>query len=192
MKEMKDNLIIAIKLTIICSVAVILLTFVNILTKPKILENQKKAENAANQEIFVEGKQFNKVFFQKTEVDANKVYYFEVMDSNNNLIGYNVSSLGNGYGGEMKVMIAFDRNLRVINLKLLTNNETPGLGKNAEDSEYMIKFKDSNTEAYPFPKTKSMLPVEYQDSITGATLTFNGVTQAVVYAIELLENEIRG
>lgn len=189
---MNKNLEIALKLTVICFVSVVLLTGINLLTYKKIAENEIKAEEAANKEIFSEGEKFNKENFLKTQVDNNKIYYFKVLDQGGNLLGYNVSSIGSGYGGEMKVMIAFDKNLKILNMKLLKNNETPGLGKKAEAPEYMEKFKDSNSVDYPFPAKKNLLKAEFQDSVTGATITFNGIAQAADYAIKLLEKELKG
>ena len=90
----------------------------------------------------------------------------------------------------MKVMVAFDKELKILNAKLLDNSETPGLGKKAENDQYMEKFKNTNTDTNPLPLNKNMLSSADKDSVTGATITFNGVVGAIKKAADLLKNNL--
>ncbi|OHD27469.1 MAG: hypothetical protein A2086_03475 [Spirochaetes bacterium GWD1_27_9] len=186
---MKENLIIAGKLTLICFVAVVLLTLINFVTAKKIKQNQTIVEENANKLLIPEGNKFVKKPFTGYDPDTTGFYYYEVKKGST-LIGYIVSVIGKGYGGAMKVMVAFDLNLKILNMKLLSNAETPGIGKKAEKQEYMAKFINTNTKEKPFPYNKSMLSQSDKDSITGATITFNGVTGAGRMAIDLLKKQI--
>ena len=184
--KMKKHIIIAIKLAIICLIAMVILTITNLLTRDTIDKYEKKMENEANKVIFPEGVIFEKKAFTNIKTDS---YYYTVFNSDNELIGYLVSTVAKGYGGEMKLIIGFEKNLEIKNMKLLSNNETPGIGKKAEDDSYMEKFIGSNTHSKPFPQKKIHLSDEDRDVITGATITFYGITSATKEAIYLLSTQ---
>lgn len=192
-KNIKDikPIIISLRLTAICFVAVLLLGLVNLLTAKKIIENEKEKEAKANRILISEGKSFKRNNFKSIPNELKETfYYYKVYDQFNDVIGYIVSSEGNGYSGKMKVMAAYNNDLVIVNSKLLTNTETPGLGKKAENDNYMKKFKMTNTEENPFPTDKTMLSLNDQDSVTGATITFNGIVQAIKKANELIGEEL--
>ncbi|HOV14873.1 MAG TPA: RnfABCDGE type electron transport complex subunit G [Spirochaetota bacterium] len=188
---MKNHFIIALKLALICLISVLFLSLVNFLTEKKIKQNGILIEENANKELINDANKFTKKSFKGIDSEKTGIYYYEAT-KNNNLIGYIISTVGKGYGGDMKIMIAVDNNLKILNMKLLKNNETPGIGKKAETKEYMKKFIGTNTKEKPFPESKNMLPQEEKDAITGATITFNGVSQTAKKAIELLKKEIKG
>ncbi len=185
--EMKNHITIAVKLTIICFIATLLLTVTNLLTKNTIDEYEKKMENEANRDMFPDGLRFEKGMFSETDVDT---YYYRVFDSRNELIGYIVATTGSGYGGEMKLVIGFQKDLSIKNMKLLANSETPRIGKKAEEDSYMQKFIGTNTPSKPFPEKKDQLSPKERDAITGATITFNGITKAAKEAIYLLAKQV--
>ena len=184
-----STLFIALRLTVICFVAVLLLGIINALTAPNIEKNKIKAENEAIKILMPNGIPSPKKYFSKLPEELQKSYYYYEITNNNNIVGYIVSSESKGYGGTLKVMVAFDNDLKIINAKLLDNAETPGLGKKAENQDYMKKFIGTNTPDKPFPKNKNDLPPADKDSVTGATITFNGITGAISKAIEYLRNE---
>ena len=181
MKNEDSTLFIALKLTIICFVAVVLLGLINFATAPKIEKNKEKAEKEAMTYLIPVADTFSKLkHFKSIDENLRKYfYYYEAYNNNSELIGYIVSSQNNGYGGKMKVMVAFDNELKILNAKLLDNSETPGLGKKAEKNQYMNKFKNTNSDTTPLPLNKNMLSSTDKDSVTGATITFNGVVGAI-------------
>ena len=161
-------------------------------TDPLIKEKQKKNDNKSNQFLMPNGSKFIKKNFKSISADEqNDFYYFEVKDSSDNFIGYIVSSIGNGYAGKLKIMAAFDTNLKILNAMLLDNNETTGLGKKALKQEYMSKFIGTNANSNPLPINKNKLSQEDKDSISGATVTFNGIVNALSRAIDLLKRDVR-
>ncbi len=182
---------IAVRLTIICIVNVVLLIIINFITLPIIEKNKQKTEIETNKFLMKDGNRFNKKKFKSIlEKEKNDYYYFEVYDSAENLIGYIATSFANGYGGKLKVMVAFDRELKILGVKALENNETPGIGKKMENQEYMEKFINTNTLEKPIPYKKDMLTQKDADSITGATITFKAVSKAIQKAGELLKDEL--
>jgi electron transport complex protein RnfG len=61
----------------------------------------------------------------------------------------------------------------------MDNSETPGLGKKAENPAYMEKYLGTGASDNPVPVRKSMLKPDEADAITGATITFLGVSKAL-------------
>jgi electron transport complex protein RnfG len=188
---MKEYLVIAGKLTLICFVAVVLLSALNYVTKDTIEENNRIKQEKANKALFTEDSTFERRDFSfLDDKEKSLYYYFEAYDANGDLAGYSVATIGKGYGGDMNMMVALSTRLSIIDVKLLTNAETPGIGKKAEKSEYMEMFRNTNTNEKPFPYKKSMLQPEYQDSITGATITYNGVVGGIQIAIANMDKEL--
>lgn len=192
MENKESALIIALKLTIICFVSVFLLSLINLATETQIKRNKEKAEEDAMIFLLPNVKKFSeKIDFKTIDDNLKKtIYYFKAYNNSSDLIGYIISSQGKGYGGKMKVMVALDNQFKILNIKLLDNAETPGLGKKAESEQYMNKFIGTNTLEKPLPLNKNMLSQADKDSVTGATITFNGVVGSIKDAIDLLKKEL--
>ncbi len=185
--QFKGDLFIALKLTSICFVAVLLLSVMHLLTHKKIEQNNVKEINEANKVLIPEATKFEKQRF--SSVSNDKEYFFKSYDDNDTLVGYTAVVLTSGYGGEMSLIVGFDNELAIKNVKLLTNSETPGVGKNAEKPHYMDKFIGTNTKSKPIPTKKSMLSQSDSDAVTGATITYNGITLGLIKASRLLRLE---
>jgi electron transport complex protein RnfG len=87
--------------------------------------------------------------------------------------------VGTGYGGDLKILARYDASGEVRAVKLMEDEETPGLGKKAESPGYMDKFIGTGTAGNPVPTRKDMLAGGEADAITGATITFLGVSKAL-------------
>lgn len=190
LNALKGDLIIAAKLTLICFTAVLLLSVVHLLTQGSIERNNRKTEDLTNRYLIPDGVKFEKCLFDDQNVDADDEYYFIVKNEQNEIIGWTVSVMTKGYGGAMKVMIGFGTDWTVKNAKLLMNGETPGVGKEAERDEYMTKFIGTGSSTKPIPTKKSMLSQADIDTVTGATITFNGVSSGIARASSLLKAQL--
>jgi electron transport complex protein RnfG len=91
--------------------------------------------------------------------------------------GWILDMTGKGYGGGMKILASYRPDGSVIDVVLMDNSETPGLGKKAEKSAYMSKFRNTGGST-PVPLTKDMVQEEI-DTITGATITFTGIATVI-------------
>ena len=235
-QDKKKMIIIGLKLFLICAISAITLSVVNIFTKEPI-ENQKvEAENKVRDEfveVFKEQLNLNnctagtKIVLSEKELEELKendietvVAYYPVKNSGTT-IGYIVELNAKGYGGPMKMMALYNTDGEIVSVVLLDNEETPGLGKKAEEESYMNKFIGTGGPEYPVPETKSMLEgssgstIQYErdwprfnlsfdewffgvtegqtDSVTGATITFNGISGALaqgVIFIKILEGGV--
>jgi electron transport complex protein RnfG len=77
------------------------------------------------------------------------------------------------------VLARVDGNGTIRAVRLMDNSETPGLGKKAENPDYMNKFIGTGGPDHPVPVRKSSLSAAEADAVTGATITFLGVSRAL-------------
>lgn len=186
---MKNIIITGLKLLLICGVAAITLGLINEIAEPIIQERKKTEEKQALKELFPDAVAEQKIMVKdKKPIDA----YYKIFE-NNTHCGYVLVMLGSGYGGDMKIMACYTPDGKIISVILLDNLETPGIGKKAEKSAYMDKFIGKGADQ-PIPIIKGMLPQKEVDAITGATITFMGIAEALnkgAKFIKSLEGQIK-
>ena len=167
------------KLALICLIAGITLGLVNAVTAPKIAN--VKAQTLARALAKVSGGK--EVGAETVEDDHPVVRGYFLLSS-----GYILNLIGVGYGGDLELLVSYSLKGEIEAVALMDNLETPGLGKNAEKPEYMEKYLGAGA-ARPVPVTKQQLSQSQADSVSGATITFVGIGQALadgaIYAQEL-------
>ena len=92
------------------------------------------------------------------------------------------SILTTGYGGDVTVIIGISKDGYVKGIRLGSNNETPSLGKQAEEPFFTSRFQGINTN--------SSVDADV-DSISGVTITSTAVKKAVQSACDMF-NEYTG
>jgi len=172
---MKKFMRIGITLSLICAVAAATLALINGITAPAIAKYEQDLVLQALSEVS-NGLSIGAAT-EETGDDSITSFY-RLTDSNGNVAGYIVQINATGYGGTMLVMASYGISGEVLNAKLLANAETPGLGKKAENKEYMGKFIGTGSKS-PVPLKKSELDKSAAESIGGATVTFSGIAKAV-------------
>lgn len=90
-----------------------------------------------------------------------------------------------GYGGIITILAGFDMDTKKITaIKVLSQNETPGLGAKAKDPAFQNRFKDKNA-LYELEVVKTPPAKEQQiQAITASTITSKAVTKGVNAARE--------
>jgi electron transport complex, RnfABCDGE type, G subunit len=174
---LKTSLILA----LICSVSVLFLSLTNSLTFDKI-EQQKQLvlENSLKQ-VVSSAHSFNEL----PETSSSSVY--SAVDSNKNIIGYVFICSSKGYGGDISVMTGIDLNGNVSGVKILEQNETPGLGQKSTDASFTNQFIKPQIEEFTVKKGTPSAQNEIS-AITGATITSNAVTSCVNTALDDFKN----
>ncbi|WP_020612804.1 FMN-binding protein [Sediminispirochaeta bajacaliforniensis] len=163
------------RLALICAVAALVLGAVNALTEPQIARIKAEKLKAALETVSGGRKTGEAV-----AVDNDSVVdrYYPVYGDDDQIAGYVCRLLGNGYGGTIVILGGYDLKGTVLAAKMMDNEETPGLGKEAEKASYMEKYVGTGGDK-PVPVRKSMLTTEQSDSVTGASITFMGVGKAL-------------
>lgn len=154
-------LLIGVKLLLICAASGLVLSLINGLTAPAISARTKTEETAALEELYSGGTFGDKQEVKETEYPSVVACY--AVSDGNKPVGWILELEGQGYGGKMKIMACYQSDGRVLGVKLMENEETPGLGKKAEDTNYMNKFIGKGGEGIPIPVTKEMLTAQQPD-----------------------------
>lgn len=122
------------------------------------------------------------------EIEAKDEWY-EVYKGSD-LLGYIVPSNTKGYGGTIELLVAVDKDLKVITYKIVTSNETPGLGKNAENEPFTSQFTGKTQKQLTV--TKDASDEEDIQAMSGATITSKAVTLGVKNAVSEVEDYLKG
>lgn len=178
---MKKYLKTALILCAICGAAALLLAVVNSLTAPKIAayeEEQKQAVLGAvsNGEAIGD--------FHSVSGVSNITGYYGLGKSS-----FIVMLSTTGYGGEITLAAAYDTNGKLTAAKVLSDSETPGLGKKSEESWYMDKFLGKSSD---MPTKKTELSTEDAQAISGASVTFTGISKALLSGSSYVTSVLKG
>ena len=122
----------AIVLTVITVVAGGLLAWVNEITREPIgLINSQAIENGIKSVILGDR---NMEFRVEEPTERDGFVFHNVYDMKENLLGTAVESTDkNGFGGNLKVMVGFDAEGKILGYEVLEHSETPGLGARANE-----------------------------------------------------------
>lgn len=171
---MKKNLKYAFILLSICAVCAFALGWTNSVTAPVIakqeLENKMRALEAVSNSWSI-GEQ----------VDAQEVPYVMYsipLTQGDEERGYIVGLKSAGYGGDLTLVASYTLEGEMLFAKMLTNSETPGLGKKSEQAGYMDKFKGTGS-VKAVPTTKDMLGSADAAAVSGSSVTFMAIGKAI-------------
>lgn len=116
-------------LTVIAIIAAGVLAAVNAVTAPQI--EKINAENLAAGIKAVMGSDEITVA-EPQEIEGGYTAY-AVTDASGAALGTAVTSISNGFGGPLKVLVGFDQEGTILGYTILEHAETPGLGAKAAD-----------------------------------------------------------
>jgi len=156
-------------LAVICTVAAGLLAGVNSLTKPKIIAQAQAEEEASLREVIPGG-----INFQAVKSGSDIIYY-KVHDKEGKLIAVAFKASGKGYSSQIETMVGMTTDGEIITIKILNQNETPGLGSRVAGSDFTGRFSKKNIHG-----------LSQVQAITGATIS----SQAVIDSVKNKAEEI--
>jgi electron transport complex protein RnfG len=172
---MKTVVLTGLKLFAICVVAAVTLGGINAITEPVIIQRKILELQQALNELTPDAEAGEAVAILENPVVLKRY----PVTREGETVGMLLELEGSGYGGEMKILARFDLSGSIAAVKLMDDTETPGLGKKAENPSYMEKFLGSGSSENPVPVRKDMLRGSDADAITGATITFLGISKAL-------------
>ena len=172
---MKTVAVVGLKLFAICAVAAVTLGGINAITEPLIIQRRIMELEQALNELTPDARTGEAEAVADNPVVAKRYPVSKDGES----AGLLLELEGSGYGGEMTILARYDPDGSLRAVKLMENSETPGLGKKAENPAYMEKFIGTGSDDNPVPVRKDMLAGGEADAVTGATITFLGVSKAL-------------
>lgn len=112
-----------------------ILAYVNHITEGPIAEKAKATLAQGIKDVMkVDGLQVTADDTVKTEVDGKQLAYVvhKTADKSGKPLGAAVESTTTGFGGDLKVLVGFDNDGKILGYTILETSETPGLGAKAD------------------------------------------------------------
>jgi electron transport complex protein RnfG len=180
-------------LSIICLVATGLLAFVNSFTKIKISQQAEAEIQNSLKEVLPEAAMFEPVR------SKDEVLYYKAFDLDKNLLGLAFIAKKKGYSSDIETMVGMEPDGTITAIKILNQNETPGLGSRiteVKDDTTIFDFLMGKRKA-EFNKPwfqeqfsdKRVSGLDDIQAITGATISSRAVIDSVnIKAQEILKS----
>jgi electron transport complex protein RnfG len=175
---MRDIIKPAVSLVLICAVITFFVSLTYNVTKDEIRHRELEELNAAMAEVLPAGKIFDEVTNDFDEV-YDDIKVDGIYESSEGMV---FSFLTPGYGGDITVIIGIGKDGIITGVRLGSNNETPSLGKQAEEPFFTSRFDKMPTSGDIADEV---------DTISGVTITSTAVKNAVQSACDRY-NEYKG
>ena len=98
-------------------------------------------------------------------------------------VAYISSTAGKGYSSFIQMLVSLNTELKINEVKILSFNETPGLGDQILDKSFIDQFKGKSLDQIVLIKGETKENIQ---AITGATISSRGVTNGVKDAVQTL------
>lgn len=169
-----------------------ILAWVNNVTTPAIEEINAKNTQEAIKAVLPGLGDFTVETEEKTLNIGGKDYAFVLNKAmlNGEQVGTAVESTTGGFGGDLKIMVGFDKEGNILGYSLLAHAETPGLGAKA-DTWFQQGQKGNiigKNPAQPLSVSKDGGEI---DAITASTITSRAFLNAVNNAYQAVANDFQ-
>ena len=185
----KDAIITSLKLFLITAVAALCLAVVNMVTTPVISANNDALEIQSKQEVLPEAVEFVSSEIPTVDALGITINKFDVgmSSKNGDICGYVVVVTSHeGYGGDLKVMVGLDKDIKVTRVKIMESSETAGLGANASKPQFIDQFNGADSS---LKVVKGVAKEGEISAISSATITSKAVTNCVNTAMEAVREK---
>jgi len=159
-------------LSLICIIASAALAGMNSLTKNRIMAQAKSEEENSLKELLPQAVGFEAV------KSKEEIIYYRAFDKEGRPLGVAFKALGKGYSSSIETLVAMQEDGTFTAIKVISQNETPGLGARITQSSFTGQFSGK----------KDFSGVE---AITGATISSRAVMDSVGEKAEEIKSLIR-
>lgn len=180
--KVKEIVIPALSLFIICIVVTALLGLTNAVTAPKIEELAVETQEAAKKEVLADAASFGDA--EQTQLSGTTYTYYKGLAADGSVMGYVVETVSKGYGGDISLMVGVGVDGTVHGVSILSINETAGLGMNAENPEFLEQFLGKSGTIGVQKNGSSDTEIQ---ALTGATITSEAMADGVNQALFVCE-----
>ncbi len=156
-------------LTLVVIIAIVVLTLTNGITKDKIVQAKQEAVTEMLATLFPH--------MQSFKYDSDSGLYTVL--ANDEPIGHAFMAQGHGYGGAIDILVGVKPdNKSLQGIKIITQQETPGLGAKIINASFLDQFKGVPVNEVDLTRNGGKI-----DAITGATISSTAVVKGVKKAI---------
>ena len=168
---------IAATLAILCLAAPGILSVVFNLAAPEIFA-QRSLERSGLKEVFPGAYSFKPVR------EKNEIIYYKALDRTGNILGFAFKASKRGYSSDIVTMVGMDANGVISRIKILQQNETPGIGAGiTEKPWFQEQFSGKRVD-----RLNTSV-----NAVTGATISSKAVIDSVRQkALEIMEKVRHG
>ncbi len=159
---MKEMVRYGLVLAIICVVASLSLALVNSLTRSRILAQAQAEEENSLKEVIPEATRFEPL------KSGENILYYKAFGSDGTLVGAAFKATKKGYSSVVETMVGMKKDGTITAIKVLSQNETPGLGARVAESSFTGQFKNKNSAN-----------LNEVQAVSGATISSRAVIEAV-------------
>ena len=179
---MKDLMKITLNLAIVFVLSGAVLAMVYAGTEPRIRAIKKVEKQKALKSLIPEASIINTAGVYEP-LPGKTAHYYVAKDKSGKPIGYIATSYSKGYSSIIKMMVAADPEMRLKGIKVLEEQETPGLGDDVKQKYFQDRFKGKTLDQLVVVKNTD--PTKIQ-AITGATISSKACTKGVRTGLKLL------
>lgn len=183
----------AIILCVIVLVTTTLLAFTNQITYEPRLALEAATAKANQLAMFPDASEFKPMELSAVQASLPGVVSANLAVKDSQNIGVLIQAKSRGYGGNVPVLVAFDLTGKITNMKILSNDETPGLGKKVEDESFFGQFIGKMSDK-PFTIKADETDKTRIDAIAGATISSRAVNEAMnqaASAFRMVASEVK-
>ncbi|TCL73172.1 electron transport complex protein RnfG [Hydrogenispora ethanolica] len=160
---MRETVKLGIYLMIVAAVAGVALALTHHFTAAQIRAGQTAAAKAALEEVLPGAVEFQP-----------KDDYQQGLDAKRQLVGYVLQVSAAGYSSQIEALVGIDPQYRVTGVKVLVQNETPGLGAKITGPGFLGQFAQKPADQIKLKKDGGTI-----DGITAATISSRAITDAI-------------
>jgi len=190
--NLKDIIKITLNLIVIYIVGGLLLAGVYAVTSPIIFVKNKEEKEIALKKMISDAQSIAKPENGDWDIEFNKkpkhVEYF-VAKKDNQVIGYVVETYGKGYSSFINILVALDKDLKILGINILEHGETPGLGDEIDKPGFKGQFISKDLDHLVLVKGDANGKIA---AITGATISSRAVTKGVRAGVEMITKRLSG
>jgi len=164
------------------------------LTKDRIAEEQRKAEEKALLEIIPASRHNNSMLDDTIPVDASTSgldlrkakQIYQAKQDGKAVAAIIPVTAADGYSGDINLIVGVNVDGSIAGVRVLSHRETPGLGDKVDlkKSEWVLGFNGSSLKNPELSKWAVKKDKGYFDQFTGATITPRAVVAATLRALQ--------
>ena len=178
-------------LTALAAAGAVLLTFVHIATKPRVVANSETALLRTLNQVIPSGIYDNRLHADVIRISANELGSEETLSAWRARSGGKPAALAmtviapDGYGGPIRLLVGVSADGILMGVRVLAHDETQGFGDAIElgRSEWILGFSRRSLDHPPLNRWGVRGDGGAFDQLSGATITSRAVVLAVKRAL---------
>ncbi|MBD3184633.1 FMN-binding protein [Candidatus Poribacteria bacterium] len=184
---MKNRIWTVVFLVIIVCISTILLDYVYVYTEPVVQQNQQiKIQKSVLEVLGIDYEEDKMTEVFSKSINIHKLDEYTIYRTGTGETAFMIE--GPGLWGEISALVALEPDMETIKgLRVLENNETPGLGGQIAEDWFQDQFKGKKIKPeiriIPYKKVKSVNEVE---AISGATKTSKAFEKIINENIKII------